>query len=54
MIFSMREWLANEIIFFSEVESWKTESPEAAMKKEEAIKKGALFILQKTLKTKLS
>jgi hypothetical protein len=27
MIFSLREWLANEIILLSEVEAWKTESP---------------------------
>jgi hypothetical protein len=27
MIFSLREWLANEISFLSEVEAWKTESP---------------------------
>jgi hypothetical protein len=27
MIFSLREWLANEISLISEVESWKTESP---------------------------
>jgi hypothetical protein len=26
-ILSLREWLANEIIFLSEVEAWKTKSP---------------------------
>jgi hypothetical protein len=27
MIFSLREWLANEISLLSEVEAWKTKSP---------------------------
>jgi hypothetical protein len=27
MIFSLREWLATEVRFLSEVETWKTESP---------------------------
>jgi hypothetical protein len=27
MVFSLREWLANEISLLSEVEAWKMESP---------------------------
>jgi hypothetical protein len=49
MIFSLREWLANEISFISEVEAWKMESLGGNHEGRHID-----CIIQKTLKMKLS